>query len=282
MNDTGSKKTANQKTSPTRRMAQRLTQIYGGGPPQLGAIIKTAEQVEGIRRSCRLTHDILDRLTLRIVPGITTEEINRWVHEDILAHDATPAPLNYRGFPKSICTSINEVVCHGIPSPDRALQEGDILNVDVTTILDGYYGDSSRMFLIGEVADEARRLVEVTRRCLELGIEKVRPGNTLGDVGHAIQQYAEVHGYAVVRNLVGHGIGLRFHEPPDVFHFGEPGTGETLAPNMIFTIEPMINAGTHKVITLSDHWTVVTVDRALSAQWEHTVLVTEAGVEVLT
>ena len=244
-------------------------------------IIKTEEQIEGICKSSRLTHDTLDMLAGRIVAGVTTEDINRWVHEYTLAHGATPAPLNYRGFPKSVCTTLNNQVCHGIPD-GTVLKEGDILNLDVTSILNGYYGDASRMFLIGEVSEEAHRLVRVTRECLYLGIEQVKPGHTLGDVGHAIQRHAERYGYSVVRDYIGHGTGLQFHEPPEVRHFGKPGTGEVLAPNMVFTIEPMVNAGDHQVEVLKDGWTVVTADGSLSAQWEHTVRVTEDGVEVLT
>lgn len=245
-------------------------------------LIKTEEQIAGIRASCRLTCEILDMLEGRIVPGLTTEEIDRWVYDYTIAHGGKPAPLGYRGYPKSVCTSLNEVICHGIPDPKRVLREGDILNVDVTTILDGYYGDASRMFLIGEVAEEARRLVEVTRECLYLGIAQVRPGNRVGDIGHAIQQHAEAHGYSVVRDFVGHGIGLEFHEPLQIPHFGEPGTGPLLSPNMVFTIEPMINAGGYALRILDDGWTAVTADGSLSAQWEHTVRVTEDGVEVLT
>ncbi len=244
-------------------------------------IIKTEEQIEGIHKSSQLTREILDMLEERIVPGITTGDIDRWVHEYTLAHGATPAPLNYRGFPKSVCTSLNEVVCHGIPD-GTVLQEGDILNVDVTSILDGYYGDSSRMFLIGEASEEARKLVEVTRECLYLGIEQVKPGHTLGDIGHAIQQHVERHGYSVVRAFVGHGTGIQFHEPPNIHHHGEPKTGLTLVPDMVFTLEPMINAGGYQVKILEDGWTAVTADGSLSAQWEHTVRVTEDGVEVLT
>lgn len=244
-------------------------------------VIKTEEQIAGIRRSCRLTSEILDRLEERIRPGVTTGEIDAWVHEYIVAHGAVPAPLNYRGFPKSVCTSLNEVICHGIPG-ERVLQEGDILNVDVTTILDGYYGDSSRMFLIGEVSEEARRLVRVTRECLYRSIDQVKPGNRLGDIGHAIQEHAERHGYSVVRTFVGHGVGLEFHEPPDVRHYGQPGTGQLLRPNMVFTIEPMINTGDYRARILEDGWTAVTVDGGLSAQWEHTVRVTETGCEILT
>jgi len=245
-------------------------------------IIKSEAQIEGIRRACHLTRDILDALTDRIKPGITTEQIDAWVHEMTVAAGATPAPLNYRGYPKSVCTSINEVICHGIPSSDRVLQEGDILNVDVTSILDGYYGDSSRMFLIGEVSEDARKLVEVTREAMFLGIAQVRPGNTIGDIGHAIQEYTEARGYSVVRSFVGHGTGVRFHEPPDVPHYGVSGTGVTLVPNMVFTIEPMINIGTWEARVLEDGWTTVTLDGSLSAQWEHTVRVTEDGVEILT
>jgi methionyl aminopeptidase len=261
------------------RQSSGRQRLMGGRSREI--IIKTEEQIDGIRRASQLTRDILDMLEERIVAGISTEDINRWVHEYTLAHGATPAPLNYRGFPKSVCTSLNQVVCHGIPD-GTVLREGDILNVDVTSILDGYYGDSSRMFLIGEVSDEACRLVEVTRECLNLGIAQVKPGNTLGDIGHAIQQHAESHGYSVVRDYIGHGTGVQFHEPPDVRHFGEPGTGVRLVPGMVFTIEPMINAGGYQVKLLGDGWTVETADGSLSAQWEHTVRVTEDGVEVLT
>ncbi len=244
-------------------------------------IIKTEEQIEGIRKSGQLTRDILDMLEQRIQPGITTGDIDCWVHEYTLAHNAVPAPLNYRGFPKSVCTSINEVVCHGIPD-GTVLQEGDILNVDVTSILDGYYGDASRMFLIGEVSETAQKLVEVTKECLKLGIAQVKPGNMLGDIGHAIQNYAEMQGYSVVRAFVGHGTGIHFHEPPDIRHYGRPQTGRVLVPNMVFTIEPMVNIGGYDVRTLQDGWTAVTADGSLSAQWEHTVRVTEDGVDILT
>ena len=244
-------------------------------------MIKTNEQIAGIRQSCRLTRDILEMLEERIAPGMTTQDIDLWVHEYTLDHGAIPAPLNYRGYPKSVCTSINEVVCHGIPD-GTVLQEGDILNVDVTCVLNGYYGDSSRMYLIGQVSEDARKLVRVTRECLDLGIEQVEPGHTLGDIGHVIQRHAEGYGYSVVRKFVGHGTGIRFHEPPDVLHYGQPGAGAVLRPNMVFTIEPMINAGEYDVKTLADGWTAVTVDGSLSAQWEHTVRVTEDGVEILT
>ncbi len=275
----------NTKKNPVDETAQTVAQTYSHRQKHANKreiIIKNETQIAGIRKSCHLTRDILDAITPRIAPGITTEQINTWVHEMTLAHGAIPAPLNYRGFPKSVCTSINEVICHGIPSPDRMLREGDILNVDVTSILDGYYGDSSRMFLIGDVSSEARKLVRVTRECMELGIAQVKPGNRLGDIGHAIQQHAEGHGYSVVRAFVGHGTGIHFHEAPDVMHYGAPHTGVEMIPGMVFTIEPMINAGDYQIRTLSDGWTAVTADGSLSAQWEHTVLVTEDGVEVLT
>jgi methionyl aminopeptidase len=247
-----------------------------------GIILKTAEEIAGIRKSSALTHAILDMLEGRIEAGITTGQIDRWVHAHTVEHGATPAPLNYHGFPKSVCTSLNEVVCHGIPSDKRVLCGGDILNVDVTCILDGYYGDSSRMFLIGDVSPQARNLVEITRECLQRGIGQVKPGNRLGDIGHAIQQHAEAHGYAVVREFVGHGTGIDFHELPNVHHYGDPHTGDRLEPNMVFTIEPMINAGRQEIEVLDDGWTAVTVDGSLSAQWEHTMRVTKDGVEVLT
>jgi len=250
-------------------------------PQRNGIIIKTDAQVAGIRASCQLTSEILDTLETRIVAGITTDQINTWVHEATVARGAVPAPLNYRGFPKSTCTSLNEMVCHGIPDGTR-LQDGDILNVDVTCILAGYYGDSSRMFLIGNVSEEARRLVTVTKECLDMGIAQVQPGNQFGDIGHAIQTHAESHGFSVVRAFVGHGVGIQFHEPPNVTHYGHRHTGPILEPNMVFTIEPMINAGAYQVKILDDGWTTITADGSLSAQWEHTVRVTESGVEVLT
>ncbi len=260
----------------------RLYRRQASPPPNRELVLKTAAQIEGIRKSCHLTRDILDQVTERIRPGISTEDINGWVDAMTRAGGAIPAPLNYRGYPKSTCTSINEQVCHGIPSPKIILKEGDILNIDVTCILDGYYGDSSRMFLIGKVSPKAIQLVEVTRECMERGIAQVKPGNTLGDIGHAIQQHAEAHHFSVVRAFVGHGTGIRFHEPPDVLHYGRPGQGIRLVPGMVFTIEPMINVGAYEIKVLDDGWTAVTLDGELSAQWEHTVLVTEDGVEVLT
>ena len=245
-------------------------------------IIKTDEHLEGIRKSSQLTTSILDSITDRIKPGITTQEIDDWVHDMTVANGAIPAPLNYRGYPKSVCTSINEVICHGIPSADRILKSGDILNVDVTSILNGYYGDSSRMYLIGGVSEQAKKLVEVTYECMMLGIEQVKPGNTVGDIGHAIQQHAEAHNYSVVRAFVGHGTGVHFHEPPDIPHYGSAGNGIVLQENMVFTIEPMINIGGFHAHVLEDGWTAITQDRSLSAQWEHTVRVTHDGVEILT
>ena len=244
-------------------------------------LIKTPAQIEGIRRSCVATKRILDMLEGRIVPGVTTDTINTWVHEATLAAGAKPAPLNYRGFPKSVCTSINEVVCHGIPD-GTVLKNGDIINVDVTCILDGYYGDASRMYLVGDVSPDAKRLVQVTRECLDLGIKQVRPGGFVGDIGQAIQAHAESSGFSVVRDFVGHGVGIRFHEEPQIPHFGSRGRGHPLLPGMVFTIEPMINAGDWKVEILDDGWTAVTVDGSLSAQFEHTVTVTPTGVEILT
>jgi len=258
---------------------QRARNARTKRPPDV--IVKTEKQIAGIHRSSQLTSEILDMLEQRIEPGITTEQIDEWVHAYTLEHGAIPAPLNYRGFPKSTCTSLNEQVCHGIPD-QTVLKEGDILNVDVTSIVDGYFGDSSRMFLIGNVSPAASKLVQVTQECMYLGIEQVKPGNRLGDIGHAIQQHAEAHGYSVVRTFVGHGTGVHFHEPPDVRHYGRAHTGMLLEPNMVFTIEPMINAGAYGVRVLDNEWTAVTVDGALSAQWEHTVRVTEDGVEILT
>jgi methionyl aminopeptidase len=250
-------------------------------PARAGIQLKTPEEIEGIRRAGRLTRSILDALAARIVPGVTTGDVDAWVHEATTAAGAVPASLAYKGFPKSVCTSVNEVVCHGIPG-DRALVEGDIVNVDVTSILEGFYGDASNMYLVGRVDEEAARLVRVTRECLEQGIAQVRPGGRLGDIGAAIEGHARAHGYSVVRSFGGHGIGRRFHEEPFVAHYGRAGTGDPMVPGMVFTIEPMINQGTWRVNLLDDGWTAVTADGRLSAQWEHTVAVTEVGVDVLT
>ena len=243
--------------------------------------IKTVKEIESLRRACRIAAETLLLVGDTIRPGMTTEEINRLVHDDTLRRGARPAPLNYHGFPKSVCTSVNEVVCHGIPGPQR-LRPGDIVNVDITSIYEGFYGDTSATFYIGEPSPEARHVTEVARRSLEIGIAQVREGARLGDIGAAIQAYAEGEGCSVVRAFVGHGIGRRFHEPPQVSHVGERGTGLRLKAGMCFTIEPMINVGEYEVDVLEDGWTVLTRDRSLSAQFEHTIVVTRDGCEVLT
>ena len=246
-------------------------------------LIKTPEQIEGIRRSGVVNTGVLDLVAQEIKEGMSTAAIDKLVYDYTMDHGAIPAPLNYEGFPKSVCTSINEVVCHGIPSEHEILRDGDIINVDVSTILDGYYSDASRMFMIGNVSPEKRRLVEVTKECLEIGREAAKPFVFVGDIGHAIQKHAEKNGYSVVRDLCGHGVGLAFHEEPEVCHSGRKGTGMLLVPGMVFTIEPMINMGTwHVFIDEADGWTVVTEDELPSAQWEHTFVMTETGLEVLT
>ena len=249
--------------------------------------IKDAAGIEGMRLAGRLAAEVLDYLTPYVRPGITTNELDRLAHDYIVnVQQAVPAPLNYapngyQPYPKSICTSVNHVVCHGIPN-DKPLKKGDIVNIDVTVIKNGWHGDTSRMFLVGEVAPHARRLCQVTYEAMWKGIQIVRPGVRLGDIGHAIQTYAESAGYSVVREFCGHGIGRRFHEDPQVLHYGRPGTGMELQPGMTFTIEPMINQGRRDIREMGDGWTIVTRDRSLSAQWEHTVLCTENGYEVLT
>ncbi len=248
----------------------------------MAVTIKTPDEIEGMRRAGRLAAEVLDMITPHVQPGVTTEELNTLCHRYITEElDAVPAPLNYRGFPKSICTSVNHVVCHGIPGPKK-LKKGDILNIDVTIIKDGWHGDTSRMFFLGKPSIQARRLVEVAHECLWRGIEQVRPGACLGDIGHAVQAYAEARDFSVVREYCGHGIGREFHEEPQVLHYGEPGKGLQLEAGMTFTIEPMVNAGRPATRLLRDQWTVVTRDRALSAQWEHTILVTDDGHEILT
>mgnify|MGYP001363346461 CR=1 FL=1 len=243
--------------------------------------LKDDEAVDGIARAGELVVRTLDMVGQRLGAGMTTDDVDRLVHDFTLRHGAVPAPLGYRGFPRSVCVSINDEVCHGIPGR-RELRCGDIVNVDVTSIVDGWYADANRTFFVGEAAPEARRLVEVTRQCLARGMAAVRPGATLGDVGHAIQRHAEGAGFSVVRELVGHGVGHEFHEQPQVNHTGRPGLGITLVPGMVFTIEPMINQGGMSIRRLDDGWTVVTADGSLSAQFEQTVLVTEKGVRSLT
>lgn len=244
--------------------------------------IKTATEIEKMRVAGRLAAEVLEMIAPHLKAGISTEELNKICHDYIVnEQQAIPAPLNYHGFPSSICTSVNHVICHGIPS-DKVLKKGDIVNIDITVIKGGYHGDTSQMFFIGEPSVKAKRLAEVARECLVLGIKMVKPGTHLGDIGHAIQKHAEENNYSVVREYCGHGIGSEFHEEPQVLHYGSPGSGIELQPGMIFTIEPMINAGKRNVSLMRDGWTVVTKDRSLSAQWEHTLLVTEDGVEVLT
>ena len=249
--------------------------------------IKTPEEIEKMRVAGRLASEVLDYITPLVKAGVTTEELDRLCHDYMVQEQGcVPAPLNYappgyKPYPNSICTSINHQVCHGLPN-DRPLKNGDIVNLDITVIKDGFHGDTSRMFCVGEPSIQARRLCDVTFECLWLGIQAVRPGGFLGDIGAVIQKHAEKNGYSVVREFCGHGIGRKFHEDPQVLHYGKAGTGPQLQPGMIFTIEPMINAGKAAIRELPDGWTIVTKDRSLSAQWEHTILVTETGFEVLT
>jgi len=244
--------------------------------------IKTADEIEKMRIAGRLAAEVLEMIGPYVLPGVTTNALNDRCHAYIVdVQQAIPAPLNYRGFPKSICTSINHQICHGIPD-DRPLKNGDIVNIDVTVIKDGYHGDTSKMFCVGEVSAPAKRLIRVTRECLVKAIALVRPGAMLGDIGAVIQKHAEQHRYSVVREYCGHGIGAIFHEDPQVLHYGTAGTGLILEAGMTFTIEPMINIGKRHIKLLSDNWTVITKDRSLSAQWEHTLLVTQTGCEVLT
>jgi methionyl aminopeptidase len=246
-------------------------------------LIKTPEQIEGIRRSGVVNTGVLDYVAEHIKAGMSTLEIDQMVYDYTVKHGAIPAPLNYEGFPKSVCTSINEVVCHGIPCEDDILEEGDIINVDVSTILNGYYSDASRMFVIGKTDPEKQRLVDVAKECLLVGMEAAKPFGFVGDIGNAIQRHAHKNGFTVVRDLCGHGVGLEFHEEPDVEHFGRKGTGMLLVPGMVFTIEPMINMGGCEVfVDEEDDWTVVTEDELPSAQWEHTFVMTENGLEILT
>ena len=253
----------------------------------MAIVIKTPEDIAAMRLAGRLAAEVLDFIAPHVRPGVTTGELDRLCHDYMVGQQGcVPAPLNYappgyRPFPQSICTSVNHQVCHGIPG-DRVLKNGDIVNIDITVIKDGYHGDTSRMFYVGEPSVAARRLCEITYECMWAGIAQVRPGGFLGDIGQAIQIHAEKHGFSVVREFCGHGIGRRFHEEPQVLHYGKAGTLDRLAPGMIFTVEPMINAGRREIRELADGWTIVTKDHSLSAQWEHTVLVTESGFEVLT
>jgi methionyl aminopeptidase len=244
--------------------------------------IKTADEIDKMRVAGRLAAEVLEMIAPHVRPGISTDELDRICHDYIVDHQkAIPAPLNYRGFPKSICTSVNHQVCHGIPGA-KVLKKGDIVNIDITVIKDGFHGDTSKMFIVGEPSVLARRLVSVTHDALWKGIAQVRPGAHIGDIGQAIQRFVEGEGFSVVREYCGHGIGREFHEDPQILHYGTAGSGMALQPGMCFTIEPMVNAGKRQVKLLPDGWTVVTRDRKLSAQWEHTLLVTEDGVEVLT
>jgi len=249
--------------------------------------LKTGADIDGMRIAGRLASEVLDMLTPHVLPGVTTEALDRLAHDHIVnVQGGIPAPLNYAPvgytpYPKSVCTSINHQVCHGIPN-DRPLKSGDIVNIDVTVIKDGWHGDTSRMFIVGEGSIAAKRLCALTYEAMWKGIARVKPGARLGDIGHSIQTFAENAGFSIVREFCGHGIGRKFHEEPQVLHYGRPGTLEPLVPGMIFTIEPMINAGRREIRELGDGWTIVTKDRSLSAQWEHTVLVTETGYEVLT
>lgn len=245
--------------------------------------IKTPEQIEKMRIAGRMAAEVLDLIGPHVVPGVSTEELDRICHDHIVnVQKAIPACLDYKGFPKSICTSVNQVVCHGIPSPKKILKSGDIINIDVTVIYEGWFGDTSKMYTVGKVAPHAERLIKVTQECLYKGIELVKPGCRLGDIGHVIQQHAEKNYYSVVREYCGHGIGDVFHEEPQIVHYGKPDTGFVLQEGMTFTIEPMINAGKAGTKLLKDDWTVETRDKRLSAQWEHTMVVTATGVDVLT
>lgn len=249
----------------------------------MSTLIKTAEEIDKMRVAGRLAAEVLTMIGEHVKVGVSTETLNQICHDYIVnVQGAIPAPLNYRGFPKSICTSVNQVICHGIPSEKKILKDGDIINVDVTVIKDGYHGDTSKMFFVGQPSILAQRLVRVTQECLYKSLALVRPGCTLGDIGAVIQQHAQANRYSVVREYCGHGIGKVFHEEPQILHYGKAGEGMALQAGMTFTIEPMINAGTHHTKLLPDEWTVVTKDHKLSAQWEHTILVTETGVEIFT
>jgi methionyl aminopeptidase len=248
----------------------------------MGIILKNSKEIAKMRVAGQLAAEVLRMIRPHVLPGVTTRELDEICHEYITNDQgAIPAPLDYRGFPKSICTSVNNVICHGIPG-DKRLKDGDIVNIDITVIKDGWHGDTSKMFQVGKPTIKGKRISDVAHRSMVTGIEMVKPGVRLGDIGHAIQRYAESQGCSVVREYCGHGIGLGFHEDPQVLHYGRPGTGEAVVPGMVFTIEPMINLGRRETRLLPDGWTVVTRDRSLSAQWEHTIAVTDDGHEVLT
>lgn len=263
---------------------ERLQECYLNGQEVIYRhLLKTPEDIEGIKRSAAINVGVLDMVAERIAPGVTTAEVDQWIYDYTVEHGGIPADLNYEGFPKSVCTSINDVVCHGIPSERDVLREGDIVNVDCSTILDGYFSDSSRMFCIGEVAPERKKLVDVTRESIQRGLAQVKPWNTLGDMAHAVQTYVEENGFNVVREFGGHGIGKEFHEDPFVSHVGEPGEGVVLAPGMCFTIEPMVNAGGADIdMNDPNGWTVRTADGSDSAQWEVQLVVTDTGYELLS
>jgi methionyl aminopeptidase len=244
--------------------------------------IHTPDDFEGMRKAGRLAAETLDFITPHVVPGVSTEALNQLCHDFIVQAGAIPAPLGYRGFPKSICTSVNHVVCHGIPDDKKRLEDGDIINIDVTVILDGWYGDTSRMFYAGKVGTKARKLCDITYEAMMRGIEVVKPGATIGDIGYAIQSFAEAQRFSVVRDFCGHGLGRIFHDAPSILHFGKPGHGPEIKEGMFFTIEPMINAGKFDVKVLSDNWTAVTKDKSLSAQFEHSIGVTATGYEIFT
>ena len=244
--------------------------------------IKSAREIELMRKTCTLAAETLRFSSTLVKPGISTDEINQIVHDYIISHDAYPSPLNYHGFPKSICTSLNSVICHGIPSPKDVLKEGDILNIDVTTYLNKFHGDTNATFLVGEVPQKVKDFVQVAEDAMMVGIREISPGRRLGSVGHAIEIFVHDHNYTVVQEYCGHGIGREFHEEPQVLHYGERNSGPILRPGMIFTVEPMINMGRRHCKLLDDKWTVITADGSLSAQFEHTILVTETGYEILT
>jgi methionyl aminopeptidase len=245
------------------------------------SLIKTSEQLEGIRQSGQITTQILDLIEKEIKPDMTTSEVDKLVYDYTIEHNAIPATLNYMGFPKSVCVSINDVVCHGIPNDRTKLKSGDIVNVDVSTILNGYFSDASRMFMIGKVSPSAKSLVEATKECLEIGAKQVKPFSSTNEIGRAIEPYANQKGYTVVRDLGGHGVGLKFHEEPHIDHFEKQGKGVLMLPGMVFTIEPMINEGGFAVKIARDKWTITTRDGSLSAQWEYTLAVTKDGYEIL-